>query len=283
MIFENISPFVRFTTKQKLYSKKNLVNYDHRFYYCLSGQGEVKLNGKVYLMQPNSFLLWRAGTLYSYEKSPEVAEFEVISCNFDYTRFAEDKQTPIPPCQNKYFSSEKIISKNEFFTDFKQFNDVIFINNAIILKDLLLSLSKEYGLNNKFRRITLNHTLTEILFTVATLIDTETNNSQSVIVKNVLNYLETHYLTDTPSLSELGKIFMYHPNHLNQLVHETSGLSIHQHLIKLKMNKAMKYLMSTDLSVSQVAEKIGISDSRYFSRIFKKTFGILPSSFRKNG
>lgn len=283
MIFENISPFVRFATKQQLNSQKKVVNYDHRFYYCLSGQGEVKLNDKVYLMQPNSFLLWRAGTLYSYKKSPDANEFEVVSCNFDYSRFAENQQTPIPPCQSKYFNSDKIISKNELFSDFIKLNDTIFLTNAIILKDLTLSLSKEYSSNNKFRRISLNHKLTEILYTVATLVDTESNNPQSVLVKNVLNYLETHYLLDTPSLSELGKIFSYHPNYLNQLVHDVSGLSIHQHLIKLKMNKAMRYLMSTDLSITEISEKIGINDTHYFSRIFKKTFGIMPSSFRKNG
>lgn len=282
MIFENISPFVRFATKQHLDSKKNIVNYDHRFYYCLSGQGEVKLNDKTYLMQENSLLLWRAGTLYSYKKVV-ATNFEVVSCNFDYTRFAEDKQTPVPPCQSKFFKSENILSKNEFFTDFKSFNDVVYIKNAIILKDLMLTLSKEYGSNDKFRRITLNHTLTEILYTIATLIDAESNNSQSALVKNVLNYLKTHYLLDTPTLTDLGKIFSYHPNYLNQLVKDNSGLSIHQYIIKLKMNKAMRYLMSTDLSIREVAEKIGMSDTHYFSRIFKKTFGIMPSSFRKNG
>ncbi len=282
MLFDNISPFVRFATKQKLLTKKNLINYDHRFYYCLNGSGEVKLNGKKYLMTPHSLLLWRAGTLYSYNKLDNSQEFEVVSCNFDYTRISEDKQTPVPPCNQKFYNEDKILSKNDLFSDLPLFNKVIFINNATILKDLMLSLAHEFGLNNKHRRLNLNHQLTEIIYNVATLVDLEDNHSQSLLVRNVVNYLQTHYLTDAPTLNELGKIFSYHPNHLNQLVREKSGLSIHQHLIKLKMNRAIKYLMSTDYSISEISEKIGINDPRYFSRIFKKTFGTLPSSFRRN-
>ena len=47
-----------------------------------------------------------------------------------------------------------------------------------------------------------------------------------------------------------------------------------------RLNKA-KELLSTH-SVSKVAEMVGISDNNYFSRIFKKRYGITPSQFRSH-
>jgi YesN/AraC family two-component response regulator len=43
----------------------------------------------------------------------------------------------------------------------------------------------------------------------------------------------------------------------------------------------MTLLLSTDFSLSKVAEKIGVEDEAYFSRMFKKHTGISPNEYRK--
>ena len=53
-------------------------------------------------------------------------------------------------------------------------------------------------------------------------------------------------------------------------------------LIKEKrLGCAKNMLITTDLSVAEVAEKSGIGDYNYFSKVFKKTFGISPLKYRK--
>jgi two-component system response regulator YesN len=47
------------------------------------------------------------------------------------------------------------------------------------------------------------------------------------------------------------------------------------------MEKAKWYLQNTDLDIISIAYQIGFNDSNYFSRIFKKKFGIPPMEFRR--
>lgn len=281
MLFNNISPFVRFSTKQELFTKNNIYNYDQRFYFCLNGCGVVTLNGKKYEITQNSFLLWRAGTLYSYETSDEKQKFEVVSCNFDYTRTFEKQQIPIPPVSKKFFDENKLLGVDDYFSDCTQFNEVIFIREASFLRETMLTLAEEFGHNDKYRRLNLNFLLTDILLRIAEFLETKNNGSQGELLQKVLAYLHSHYLTDAPTLEELSRMFSYHPNYLNQLILKKCGLTIHQYILHLKMNKAMKYLMTSNYSIQEISQRIGLSDPRYFSRIFKKKFGVSPSFFHK--
>ena len=48
------------------------------------------------------------------------------------------------------------------------------------------------------------------------------------------------------------------------------------------MEKARQLLLDTDMNIGEVAQTIRIEDSLYFSRLFKKHFGISPTAYRSN-
>lgn len=43
---------------------------------------------------------------------------------------------------------------------------------------------------------------------------------------------------------------------------------------------SLRYLATTDLSVAQIAERVGIGDENYFSRLFKKYQKRTPKQYR---
>lgn len=49
----------------------------------------------------------------------------------------------------------------------------------------------------------------------------------------------------------------------------------------IRMEKAKKLLVSTDLGVAEISEKVGYTDYRVFTKSFKKTEGVTPSQYRK--
>ena len=62
-----------------------------------------------------------------------------------------------------------------------------------------------------------------------------------------------------------------------------TGLSPNELVRTVRLKKAAKLFIETDLDVNQVGLKIGIKNQSYFSKIFKEQFGCLPSEFtRKN-
>ena len=48
------------------------------------------------------------------------------------------------------------------------------------------------------------------------------------------------------------------------------------------MEKAKKLLLSTELSVAEVAERAGYADYRVFAKAFKKAEGATPSQYRRD-
>lgn len=60
------------------------------------------------------------------------------------------------------------------------------------------------------------------------------------------------------------------------------GTSPSQYITKLRIEKALKMLSQGGMSVSEVSFLCGFSDEKYFSRVFKKTYGFSPSFVKKS-
>lgn len=97
--------------------------------------------------------------------------------------------------------------------------------------------------------------------------------------KTIVAYIKKNY-AEQLSVDLLCKEFHYSRSSLFTLFKNESGLSVMEFVNETRLNKA-KELLSTH-SVSKVAEMVGISDNNYFSRIFKKRYGITPSQFKSH-
>ena len=64
---------------------------------------------------------------------------------------------------------------------------------------------------------------------------------------------------------------------------ERFGIPPKQYLLKVRLDTAAAHLSQDFISVLEASQKSGFSDERYFSRIFKKKYGISPSQFNKSG
>ena len=58
-------------------------------------------------------------------------------------------------------------------------------------------------------------------------------------------------------------------------------MSPHEYLIEYRISQAKNMLKTTSLSISEIAEKVGYSDSLAFSKVFKNHIGISPKTFRR--
>jgi two-component system sensor histidine kinase ChiS len=52
-------------------------------------------------------------------------------------------------------------------------------------------------------------------------------------------------------------------------------------ILKTRLNRARKQLSVTQKQIDEVAMDCGFNDFAYFSRSFKKEFGMTPSSFQR--
>ena len=62
-----------------------------------------------------------------------------------------------------------------------------------------------------------------------------------------------------------------------------TGLSISLYVRKLKLSKGIQMLLSTNLTISEIAYQTGFNDPKYFTRVFSAEFGVSPKEMRVKG
>jgi transcriptional regulator GlxA family with amidase domain len=60
-------------------------------------------------------------------------------------------------------------------------------------------------------------------------------------------------------------------------------MTVMEYVMKTRLAAAKDMLLSTDLSIGEVAERSGFPSLAYFSRTFKSKIGMTPSKFKRAG
>jgi AraC family transcriptional regulator, transcriptional activator of pobA len=60
-----------------------------------------------------------------------------------------------------------------------------------------------------------------------------------------------------------------------------TGLNAQQHIHNQLIEKAKEILLTTHLSINEIAFKLGFEYPQYFNRLFKSKTGLTPAAFRK--
>ena len=100
-------------------------------------------------------------------------------------------------------------------------------------------------------------------------------------ISGITRYLQEH-LAEEMSLSVLAEEFHLNPQYISQLFKNEIGVNFLSYLTNIRMEKAKKLLLSTSLSIAEVAEQSGYGDYRVFTKVFKKNEGITPSQYRRD-
>lgn len=70
--------------------------------------------------------------------------------------------------------------------------------------------------------------------------------------------------------------------YISQLFKSEIGVGFLSYLTNIRMERAKKLLLSTSLSIAEVAEQSGYGDYRVFTKVFKKAEGSTTSQFRRD-
>lgn len=69
---------------------------------------------------------------------------------------------------------------------------------------------------------------------------------------------------------------------LSVLFSETAGLTIESYFIRLRIEKAREYLSYPDLTIKEIADKLGFSSPAHLASAFKKTTGMTMTAYRNS-
>ena len=102
-------------------------------------------------------------------------------------------------------------------------------------------------------------------------------------IKNAIVELIHHKSNENMSvnLSEfISQKLNYDYNYLSNLFSEVQGITIEKYFIAQKIEKVKELLKYDELSLSQIADRLGYSSVAYLSNQFKKQTGLTPSFYK---
>ncbi|WP_221391404.1 AraC family transcriptional regulator [Dyadobacter sp. NIV53] len=148
-----------------------------------------------------------------------------------------------------------------------------------LFDDMYYTLEKGYGLDNL---IYVNMTLWRFL--VSFIQSDKFTLTRKTIDKDAISKT-IDYMQESIHLSlKLDDFAAYvniSPSHYSALFKKKTGYAPIEYFNHLKIQKACQYLQFTDLRIGEIAQKIGISDQYYFSRLFRNIMESPPIEYRK--
>jgi AraC-like DNA-binding protein/mannose-6-phosphate isomerase-like protein (cupin superfamily) len=101
-----------------------------------------------------------------------------------------------------------------------------------------------------------------------------------VRIGKAVHFIETNFQKNI-YIQQLAELSYMSIRNFQRIFKEATGLSPNDYLLDLRIQHASKLLTETDSAIYSVSDQVGIADWFYFSKAFKKKFGVSPLNYRK--
>lgn len=99
-------------------------------------------------------------------------------------------------------------------------------------------------------------------------------------ISEAVRYIKVNYgknisAEDVAAASQVSAVY------LSRLFKDEMDMGFNEFLTQVRLEEARKLLAGTNLTIKEIAGKVGYLDEKYFSKLFKKVTGIKPTEYRR--
>lgn len=238
---------------EPLYSYEHLVKNRIIIHFVLNGKGIIRLNGKQYDVGPHQIFLIPQDTRTFYQADKD-EPWEYIWFHIGGPKIPlilkEAGLTPSHPVYTPMACADKI---------------------EALAKDILDNYTRQYYCVGTLYKIC------DYMIENSKIKQEEDYDNSLLYVKNVISYIQLKY-SEHVKIENIAFSLGLNRSYLTRLFKEATGYSLQEYLLTYRMKMAIKLLSENKLSVSEIAEAVGYTDTFTFSKAFKRHFGKSPSS-----
>lgn len=276
MLFSECMPYLRYCRRQRVGSvaAELVCAYDHRLYYVLSGSGRLALYGSEHELSPGTLIYIPSGRRYRFFDTDELT---VYCFNFDFTQARAHISEPFFSVGQDCF--EPTLSPQDVPRDMEIFTECLLIGGAASLEGSVRGVLREIESGKLYCRESAEALFKGLLCELARHSRASQGTRDAVDI--LLDYISAHY-AEPISNAELGALVGYHCNYINTLMLEATGTTLRQYLIEYRLRRACELLLSSELTLDEVACKSGFGNSSYLCRSFRTLMNTTPHKFRES-
>jgi YesN/AraC family two-component response regulator len=112
-------------------------------------------------------------------------------------------------------------------------------------------------------------------------LNASTAHAYSFQIMKLKEYIDTHLHEDF-SLNKLADMVNLSPSYVSTLFKDIVNIPFSEYLTQTRLDQAASLLVTTNESVSSIADQVGYRNVQYFCTKFRQKFGVSPVQFRKS-
>lgn len=107
------------------------------------------------------------------------------------------------------------------------------------------------------------------------------SNKNMQKMRQAVAYVEEHYADDL-NMAVVSNYISMNYSLFSYSFKQYTGQNFVNYLKEIRMREAKKLLATTDMKVIEISQNIGYDNEKHFMKIFKSTYGVSPTEYRKN-
>ncbi len=245
-----------FTRLNKNWAYKN-ERYNHSIcYYVHDGRFKLQTQEEELVVTPHTLVIIPAGLYFD------------TSCPFD------------DPATQYWLHFNMSIDGKELFENFPNFIVIRDIPSLEpLFEDFIKHSSDQDIYSHCFSMSCLYAIMGHVLNDESVLPFLSQQNSDYSF-SQVVKYIQENYTTQL-SVKTLAQMCHFNPSYFIRIFKRRLGVTPHQYIRQLQVERARNYLRKTTLPIKDIADAVGISDEKYFSKVFKAHTYLSPTEFRQ--
>lgn len=229
----------------------------HKFYYFLGGDGTLEIAGETFKPKPHDLYFIPAGTTHSYSHDPQNPVHK-FWCHFEMTLGSGCRIAYSPETLFAHLPGDRVPRLFRNLLQWDRRDDPL---DMLREKVLLLKLLMTFLRNVPMER----------------MLEKESNPFTSMMNRYIVDHLHENIM-----LRDLAEQVPMHPNYFIRYFRKSFGMTPVEYIHELRLRKAKDMLQKDSrAAIGDVAQVVGFHDYRYFSRVFKKKYGMTPSMYQK--
>ena len=274
---KKLDPYLRYIAIASYWPNKEFVKaYDCRFFFVLSGKGELRTEVGNFPLAENTLAYYPSGISY-FIYSDTLDPLSFVTVNFDFARSYPERATTLRPVSVRDFSPELERPTYTEITE-ERFASAFAVEHAFFVRDDLLALASLFRRGELYTDELCASLLKCIILKIANHFSSSSMENKTV--RQIIDFINENH-SERLDNHTIAARFGYHPYYVSSMFKSNTGKTLHQYVLESRLRYGCELLLNTDMSVGEIALACGFHNANHFSVKFKDRYGESPSDWRR--
>ena len=176
-----------------------------------------------------------------------------------------------------------IVSSGALYGTLTEISNFVKLPSTDRIRDIFVKMCELYGDSSPENELMIQSLILELIYTLGKYshgsgLHGKFKSSNRKVVEDTIEYINSNLTADL-SLSALSSRANFTPTYFHKLFKSSAGMPLREYIEEQRIKHAVKLMMSTNLTLTQIAYECGFSSQSYFSYAFKRRMDLPPREY----